>query len=52
MRRDQTVICTQFPLPIAAACTVHKSQSSTCPELVVEITPKMFLGTLDICRIK
>ena len=40
VRRNQTVICTQFPLQLAVACTVHKSQSSTCPELVVNFSTK------------
>ena len=32
--------CTQFPLQLAVARTVHKSQSSTCPELVVNFSTK------------
>ena len=40
VRRNQTVVRTQFPLQVAAACTVHKSQSSTCPELVVDFSTK------------
>ena len=31
---------TQFPLQLAVAHTVHKSQSSTCPELVVNFSTK------------
>ena len=31
---------TQFPLQLAVARTVHKSQSSTCPELVVNFLTK------------
>ena len=40
VRRNQRVTQTQFPLQVAAACTVHKSQSSTCPELVVDFSTK------------
>ena len=40
VRRNQTVIHTQFPLQLAVARTVHKSQSSTCPELVVNFSTK------------
>ena len=40
VRRNQTVVRTQFPLQVAAARTVHKSQSSTCPELVVDFSTK------------
>ena len=40
VRRNQTVIRTQFPLQLAVAYTVHKSQSSTCPELVVNFSTK------------
>ena len=32
--------CTQFPLQLAVARTVRKSQSSTCPELVVNFSTK------------
>ena len=35
VRRNEKVTRTQFPLQLAVARTVHKSQSSTCPELVV-----------------
>ena len=31
---------TQFPLQLAVAHTVHKSQSSMCPELVVNFSTK------------
>ena len=34
------MICTQFPLHLAVARTVHKSQSSTCSELVVNFVTK------------
>ena len=40
VRHGQTVVRTQFPLQIAAARTVHKSQSSTCPKLVVNFFTK------------
>ena len=40
VRRNQTVMRTQFPLQLAVARTVHKSQSSTCPELVVNFSTK------------
>ena len=40
VRHGKTVIHTQFPLQIAAARTVHKSQSSTCPKLVVNFFTK------------
>ena len=40
VRRSQKVTRTQFPLQLAVACTVHKSQSSTCPELVVNFSTK------------
>ena len=40
VRHSQKVTRTQFPLQLAVACTVHKSQSSTCPELVVNFSTK------------
>ena len=40
VRRNQKVTRTQFPLQLAVARTVHKSQSSTCPELVVNFFTK------------
>ena len=40
VKRGQKVERTQFPLRVAAACTVHKSQSSTCPQLVVDFSTK------------
>ena len=40
VRHNQTVVQTQFPLQVAAAHTVHKSQSSTCPELVIDFSAK------------
>ena len=40
VRRNQNVTRTQFPLQLAVAHTVHKSQSSTCPELVVNFSTK------------
>ena len=40
VRRNQRVTRTQFPLQVAAARTVHKSQSSTCPKLVVDFSTK------------
>ena len=40
VRRNQNVFRAQFPLQVAAARTVHKSQSSTCSELVVDFSTK------------
>ena len=40
VRRSQKVTHSQFPLQLAVARTVHKSQSSTCPELVVNFSTK------------
>ena len=40
VRRNQKVIHTQFPLQLAVGRTVHKSQSSTCSELVVNFFTK------------
>ena len=40
VRRNQNVFRAQFPLQVAAAHTVHKSQSSTCSELVVDFSTK------------
>ena len=40
VRRNQKVTPTQFPLQLAVARTVHKSQSSTCPEIVVNFFTK------------
>ena len=40
VRRNQKVIHTQFPLQLAVARTIHKSQSSTCSELVVNFFTK------------
>ena len=40
VRRSQKVTRTQFPLQLAVARTVHKSQSSTCSELVNFFTKK------------
>ena len=40
VRRNQKVIRTQFPLQLAVAHTVHKSQSSTDSELVVNFFTK------------
>ena len=40
VKRGQKVERTQFPLRVAAARTVHKSQSSTCPQLVVDFSTK------------
>ena len=40
VKHSQRVTRTQFPLQVAAARTVHKSQSSTCPELVVDFSTK------------
>ena len=40
VRRNQKVIHTQFSLQLAVAHTIHKSQSSTCSELVVNFFTK------------